>query len=472
MASRTAAANAWWQSLIAGKQEEDRLPLKMLLAYSYPTAGVSFISFFLGLYIFKFATDVLLIAPAVFGLIYAAARVWDAISDPLAGYLSDITQSKYGRRRPWLFASVLPMAVVPVMVWSPPEFLNSTWLIVWMTVGILAYETMVTIVFVPHFALGAEISMDRQERTRVFAFRQVAWSLGFFACIGAVHLLSTAADKRAMAFVLALSGGVIASILVLVGTLQLREKTEHQGRGSTNPVKAIADLVRNPHARLLLMVFLIETLGTATLGIIAPFYMHYVIGMPEAYSLTLFFHFVPSLLIVPVGVYLARHHGKKNMWAMAMCFSAVSFSGFFFAGPGDIIWVLVCNVGTGIGTGIGAVVGPSLQADIIDYDEHVTGERKEGSYFAVWNFVRKAAGGITGAATGFLLQVVGFVPNVEQGESIQLAISILYAGLPGGAMLIGAAIFFFRFSFTEAEHQVIRAELDARLHAKPETSST
>ena len=136
------------------------------------------------------------------GIIYGLARIWDAVSDPMAGYLSDRTQTRLWRRRPWLLASVLPIAVVPVMAWSPPSSIDGVALLAWMTVGILAYETALTIFFVPHAALGAELSMDHHERTRVFAFRQVAWSLGFLACVGAVHLLTTAEDKRTMAFVL------------------------------------------------------------------------------------------------------------------------------------------------------------------------------------------------------------------------------------------------------------------------------
>lgn len=434
----------------------------MSLAYAYPTAGVSFVSFMFTLYIFKFSTDVLLIAPAIMGTIYAVARIWDGISDPLAGYFSDRTKTKYGRRRPWLFASALPMAIVPVLVWSPPMFLDHTGLIVWMTVGVLAYETMLTIFYVPHYALGAELSMDHHERTKVFAFRQVAWSIGFFACIGAVYLLGVAEDKRSMAFMLSLVGGTVAALLIFGGALQLREDDTHVGRGSANPYKAFADVIRNRHARMLLIVFLIESLGTATLGIMAPYYMEYVIKAESGYTLLLLFHFIPTLMIIPVGVVLSKHFGKKNLWAVSMVFSAVSYAAMGFAGAGDLNFVLFCVMGTGIATGIGSVVGPSVQADVIDYDEVLTGERKEGAYFAVWNFIRKTASSITAFIAGFAMQFSGFVPNVEQTEWTQLVIVLLYAGLPAASMIIGVALFQFGFGLDEEEHERIRSELDAR----------
>ena len=104
--------------------------------------------------------------------------------------------------------------------------------------------------------------------------------------------------------------------------------------------------------------------------------------------------------------------------------------------------------------------GSSIQADVIDYDEYMTGQRKEGAYFAAWNFVFKSATGITIMITGWVLQFVDFQPNVEQTEQVKLAIRSLYAIFPLVCYLIGTALFM-RFSLDEAEHHRIRAALDA-----------
>jgi GPH family glycoside/pentoside/hexuronide:cation symporter len=357
---------------------------------------------------------------------------------------------------------VIPVAVVPVLIWSPPEFLAGTSLIVWMTVGILLYETALTVFLVPHAALGAELSMSHHERTRVFAYRHVGWMAGFFVNVGAIYLLTTSSEPRHTAFLLSTTGGVLAAVLILSSAFQLRERMAHVGRGAGNPYRALKDIFRNRHARLLLLIFLIENLGAATLGILTPYFMEYVLGAGEALSLVLLFHFVPSLLVIPLCVPLSRRFGKKALWASATLISAASYTGFFFTGHGELAWMLFCVIGTGIGLGVGSVVGPSVQADVIDYDEYHTGERKEGSYFAVWNFIRKAAAGVTGMLAGFTLQLVGFVPNVEQSESTLLAISVLFAGLPASALLIGTTLFIWKFDLTEVEHGRLRAVLDGR----------
>jgi GPH family glycoside/pentoside/hexuronide:cation symporter len=440
---------------------DERLPFDAILAYSLPAIGVGFISWLISLYLFKFSTDTLLIAPAAMGVIFAAARIWDAISDPLAGYLSDGTRSRLGRRRPWMLASALPIAVVPVMVWSPPGFVQGAALIVWMAVGILALETVATGFLVPHAALGAELSMSHHERTRIFAYRHLTWNLGFLLCTGAVYLLTTSDDKRSTAFFMAAIGGAIAAVFILYGVTRLRERSDHQGRGSPRPFHAFADVWRNPHARLLLLVFLIESLGTATLGVLAPYFAQYVVGAESLYTMVLLSHFIPTMLVVPVAPPLSRRFGKKKLWAIAMTIQGSSFGALFLTGPGDVVWLCACSAGAGLGTGIGAIVGPSIQADVIDYDEYTTGERKEGAYFAIWNFVRKAAGGITGVLTGFALQFAGFEPNVEQSETVKLVIRLLFSVFPCIAFAVGISLFL-RFRLTGEEHERIRAEIDAR----------
>jgi GPH family glycoside/pentoside/hexuronide:cation symporter len=107
------------------------------------------------------------------------------------------------------------------------------------------------------------------------------------------------------------------------------------------------------------------------------------------------------------------------------------------------------------------VLPPSVKADVIDYDELVTGERKEGSYFAVWNFIQKLASAAAITVSGFVLQFVGYEANVVQSEASVAAMRGLFAGLPL-ALSILAILLLLRFRLDASEHQRIRAELDRR----------
>ena len=103
----------------------DRLKWGVVAAYGAPGIGAGYMYLLLGLYIMKFSTDVLLIAPAVMGTIFGISRVWDAISDPMVGYLSDRTQTRLGRRRTWLLFSILPVSGMFIWVFSPPAWPTS-----------------------------------------------------------------------------------------------------------------------------------------------------------------------------------------------------------------------------------------------------------------------------------------------------------------------------------------------------------
>ena len=107
-------------SLSSSASRESSAPRSVLIAYAAPAVATSFVFTAVSLYLLKFSTDVLLLAPATIGLIFAVGRFWDAFTDPIVGHLSDRTRSRLGRRRPWLLAAALPVAGAYLAIWSPP----------------------------------------------------------------------------------------------------------------------------------------------------------------------------------------------------------------------------------------------------------------------------------------------------------------------------------------------------------------
>jgi GPH family glycoside/pentoside/hexuronide:cation symporter len=150
----------------------------------------------------------------------------------------------------------------------------------------------------------------------------------------------------------------------------------------------------------------------------------------------------------------------------SMLLTGVSFGSMFALPflPGveiKILYICVAAAFAGLAAGCGGTISPSIQGDVIDYDELMTGERKEGSYFAAWNFVYKSATGVMLLLTGFVLQVAGFVPNQAQTMTVQIAMVTLYGLFPLVCYAIGAYLFR-HFRLDERAHSEIRRELDAR----------
>ncbi|MDE0444998.1 MAG: MFS transporter, partial [Gammaproteobacteria bacterium] len=187
-------------------------------------------------------------------------------------------------------------------------------------------------------------------------------------------------------------------------------------------------------------------------------------GAPHMAPLVILFYMIPSAFSVPLWIPLSRRIGKVRLWMYSMLGTGFSFGAMFLLPflPVEfrLPWIFVFAVFAGLAAGCGGTIGPSVQGDVIDYDELRTGERKEGSYFAVWNFVYKSAIGVMLALTGFVLELSGFVPNQPQTMTTQIWMVGLYGVFPLVCYTIGA-ILFSRFRLDEAAYQQIRAQLDA-----------
>jgi GPH family glycoside/pentoside/hexuronide:cation symporter len=422
----------------------------------------------------KFSTDVLLIAPAVMGLIFSASRIWDAVSDPLVGYLSDRTRSRWGRRRVWLIASIVPIGAAFVMVFAPPRGLSDGALVAWMAVAIIGFYSAMTVFFVPHLSLGAELSKSYHERSRLFGLRHAFYTFGSILSLVTFYVLIRAEQQgadvvRDLAQWLAVGTALVMGLLIAFAGSQLRERAEYQGRVNENPFHAFRDVWRNPHARLLIIVTFIENIGSAAIGVLTLYVAQYVVGAPALAPLFILCYMVPSTLSVPMWIPLSRRFGKVRLWMFSMVLTGVSFGSMFVLPFIDgllakSIYISVAAVFAGLAAGCGGTLSPSVQGDVIDYDELMTGERKEGSYFAAWNFVYKSGIGVMLLLTGFVLQFSGFVPNQPQTLTVQLAMVTLYGLFPLVCYLIGAALFS-RFKLDEAAHAGIRGELDRRAAA-------
>lgn len=444
------------------------LPLKTLIAYALPMAPVNFSLVLFMSYVNKYAIDVLLVPPVAMGLIFGASRLWDAITDPLAGVWSDRTNHAWGRRRPWIAASALPIAVSGFMVWSPPDFLTRPQLIAWMAFAAFAFNLAITIFYTPQQALGAELTNDSHAVSRIFAWRQAAGYVGMIGClVFAVPYLMTAPDPKGAASTFALVSGVAVVVTIAASVATLREPAVHRQRREPS-IRGIArDVLRGRWSRKLFVMIFIEYTGSGASMVVAPFLMHYVVGLPGSIGQIFVFYVGSSLLSLPLWVALSRRIGKKQTWMVGLIVGIVGYACLFFVGQGDLAWMQMVVSMTGSCSACGMVLGQSILADLIDADELETGERKEGAYYSAFTFLYKTSSGIMAAVTGITLEAVGFVQGgAVQTETVQLAIKSLNALVPLASILIGALILV-GFDFDAARHAEIRRALDARRAATP-----
>jgi GPH family glycoside/pentoside/hexuronide:cation symporter len=440
----------------------DRLSASVLVAYALPMAGFSAATMTLSLYVLKYSADVLLIAPGAMGTVFMISRLWDAITDPIAGQLSDRTSTRWGRRRPWMVAACLPILVTLVMIWAPPPSLDGWLLVAWMAAGLLLYETAVTVFIVPYGALGMEITDDHHERTRLFGWRQGIAAPGFLLGLGFLYAIRSAAEPREVAGMLSVVGGLLVAGTILYAVWRVPERREFTGRGGKNLWGAMIDVWRNRHARLLFIVYAIESFAAGSIGVMVPFIMDDVVGRYDLQEVLIGLYAVPQFLLIPLWIHLSKRIGKKTLWMWGMAAMIPGYGGIIWGAEGGALLIMGLVIILASGIGIASVVVPSIKADIIDYDELQTGERKEGIYTAAWNFIRKAGAGLAIGASGLLLQWAGYDGEAEvQSEAVRTTILVIAGGVPAIGYAIGM-ILFSRFSFNSAEHAGVLAQLRQR----------
>ena len=449
-----------------------KVPLGTTIAYGMPGLGAGYMYLLMSLYVMKFSTDVLLIAPAVMGVIFSISRIWDAVSDPIAGYLSDRTTFKFGRRRTWMLISFIPISFGFLAVFSPPESMQGQSLDLWMMIAILSFYSAITLLNVPHMALGAELSEDYHERTRLFGVRHIGFTLGSILALVSMSLLISEennpdGDVRQLATSLAFYAIGAMSLMIFFAVSKLKENPEFQNRVNKNPFKAFRDVWINPHAKILIIVLFIENLGGAVIGVLTLYVTQYIVEAPAWAPLIIFAYMLPSALSVPLWIPLSRRFGKIRLWVFSLAFTGISFGGIFIIPFLDSVTdrLIVMFIGAALGgmaAGCGGAIGPSVKGDVIDYDEYLTGERKEGSYFAALNFVFKSATGIMLLVTGFVLQFSGFIPNQPQTMEVKIALISLYGLVPLVFYSLGAYLLYKKFKFGEKEHAAIKQQIQER----------
>jgi len=436
----------------------------MAFCYAIPAAGVAWTQLLFTNYIFKYSVDVLGIASATIGAILLLTRLWDAVSDPMVGYLSDRTQSRAGRRRPWLMASVVPVALTTYLMWNPPGALDADELFWWMFVTVALWETTMTALYVPYVALGSEITMAHHDRTRIAGYRHMFGGVGQACMLGSVYLLTHAgstSEQREVAGWLIAVGATISAALIVGGTWGVRERPEHLARRARNPIRAVRDLLRNRHLAQLSFVYFFEISSVAAVALLAPFICEYVVGQAGLIVWVLGFYAAASFAATPLLVSRSRRIGKKKMWITTMVIQIVGFSATLFAGPGDAAYLIGCLVVVGLGSAGGLVLGMSILADTVDFGELQSGERKEALHYAAINIARKVSFASVSAVVGIAMQWIGYVPNVDQSSDTLWGMSALFAGIPVLALII-SIVLLTRFRLDEAEHARVRDVLDAR----------
>jgi len=441
------------------RRNEDRVPLRIKLAFGAPSFAGAGMAIPIVIHLTIFYSDVVLVPLGYIALVKAVARAFDALTDPLMGWLTDHTQSRWGRRRPWMLVGAPLAAAAFLMLFSPPATLTPSSAIWWLAVSYTLYYLFHTIYEIPHGALGAELTLDYRERISLFGWR-VPFVVGgtLIAAILPPLLIDITGGQRAGYTAFAVIFGVLLSLLYLNLFVTIRERPDFANREANPLVPGVRRVMRNRAFRVLLGVYVTSSVTGAIPGLMMPYFTKYVLqpDNPDLWlGIFLGIYFGSGFVCLPIWMFLARRFGKKVSW---LCSFVPGITGsiaiFFLLGEGDLILTAVILAWTGAAFSAGIFLGPSMQADVIDYDELYTGKRREAQYSGLWSVMTKFTVIPSMAVPLAILAAYGYQPNIEQTPVVQNLIRGIF-GLAPAVMSSIAFVLALRFPISRAIHQEI-----------------
>ena len=432
------------------------------LAYALPALPLAVIGIPVYVFLPKFYTDTIGLNISTIGILLMAVRVFDAVTDPVIGYISDKTPGPFGRRKPYIGIGALGLALSILFLFRPMD-LSGTSLTFYFGFWLFALFFFWTLITIPYESLGPELTTDYHERTSLFAFRDGFLILGTLLAAAAPVLIDAAVNvlgknpNEKLRF--SIMAFLFAPMIVMFSfycIYKIKETFSHDKKKA--PDKVFLSVFQNRPFLILITAFTISAFGSNLPATLILYYVEYVLMVPNAEAFLLIY-FLTGILFLPLWIMISRKIGKKRAWIIAMSVNTGSFLGVFFLGPGDafVYGVLVFLSGTGFGAGL--VLPSSIQADVIDYDQLLTGQRREGRYIGLWSIAKKLSAALGIGIGLLLLGNAGYSPNMAQEDSTVMMLRVLYALVPCLCNIIAILIICF-YPITEKKHAQIRKEIE------------
>ncbi|MEM9494531.1 MAG: MFS transporter [Pseudomonadota bacterium] len=397
------------------------------------------------------------------GAILLIARLFDVITDPVVGVLSDRTRHSAGRRRPWMIAGAPVLVLGVFILFAPPVAPNSLYLL---GAALLTYGGW-TLIQIPYWSWGAEIAQEYDARAIVSGYRETAMIFGIAAASLAPVIASQfghGIDRTTM-FWLAVMVAVLTPVAILIAARSFSEETVYEANDRAWS-SILAVFRRNPPFRHLLFTFAIIELGKGAAVSVTAYFLTYYFRQPELIGLVLLLPYLCIIASAPLWVALSKRIGKHRAVAISLLSAALTLMciAFLDRDDGYVFLALECIVG--LAAGGFAVLPTAIVADVADYfADETDGDTAIGAHFASWSLVRKfVQAGSIGMALP-LLSLIGFNPNNDPEINVT-ATKWIFIGLSTPFYFLGVVLML-KFPLTKAVHDAIRQRLEGRRNSAP-----
>ena len=445
-----------------------KLPWYTKLAFGAGDLGPAMVAAISGFFLLNFLINVAGLNPGAAGTLLLVVKIWDAVNDPLIGWLTDHTVSKMGRRRPWILYGAIPFGLFFFLHWVVPPISEGAKFWYYLVIALLL-DTAFTVVNVPYTALTAELTQDYNERTSLTSFR-FSFSIlgGVLSAFFHSQIINAFKSDPYTGYALSIGvWGVVSVIGFLAAFLGVRENTTTPKITKDEPsfVEGLKIAFSNRAFLLVTIIYLFSWLTIQFVQNNLFIYARDWIGIQaDQFGFLLLAIQFSSFTWVLIWTRVSERIGKKNVYYVGGAIFVAVLLALFFVQPGQTVFVFILAVTAGAGLGVGYLIPWSMLPDVIELDELQTGQRREGIFYGFFVFLQKMGLSLGLFISGWVLDFAGYIkaipgqPEPAQPANVLLALRVL-VGPAGAAILLLSFVAVYLYPITKEKHAEILAQL-------------
>lgn len=436
-----------------------------IISYGLGDIANNFVFAMGALFLLNYYTDVVGISAAAAGTMLASIRIYNAVTDVVAGHFVDQTSTRWGCCRPFLLFGGPPLLLLSVMVFSVPADWNASWKLAYAYASYGLLVTAYSFVNIPYGSLAALMTQVPYARARLSASRTlmaVCTSTFLLMVLGpilsSVHGMTLQTDLTLFTLILAVVGGVMY-FLCFKNT---RENIEHKIERPKFK-ESINTLLVNRPLQILCVSTVCSLIGAFSMNASAVYFAQYVLGDTKQFFFIMgIATLIGALIAAPLAPLLTRNMGKKNTLLLGLAVTVLGYLVLFFAPVFSKVWIFSSLGIATMGNMLCGTIIWALAADTVEYGEWCTGVRIEGLTYSFFSFSRKCGQAIGGSVPAFLLAASGYVPNLAiQNETTRLGIVQAMAIVPAIAFAVAFVSILF-YPLTDLRFSELVREIEDR----------